>query len=111
LILATKVGYLLSYRFNDSWKPYKQLSEARIKILKELVLARIKSFNLIEMISFVVDVMEMYYQRRLIHLANNCMDRFSGLQFCGLKYLLKTLSEVKTIYFMSTAGKSEGWFM
>ena len=60
-------------------------AEAGIKILKELVFARIKAFNLIEMISFVVDVMEMYYQRRLIHLANNRMDRFIGLRFCGMK--------------------------
>ena len=29
----------------------------------------IKAFNLIEMITFVVDVIELYYQWRLIHLA------------------------------------------
>ena len=51
-------------------------AEAGIKILKEIEFGRIKAFNLIEMISFVVDVMEAYYQRRLIHLANNRIDRF-----------------------------------
>ena len=60
-------------------------AEAGIKILKELVFARVKAFNLIEMVSFVVDVMELYYQRRLIHLANNRIDRFISLRFCGLK--------------------------
>ena len=38
------------------------------------------------MISFVVDVMEAYYQCRLIHLANNRIDRFIALRFCGIKY-------------------------
>ena len=60
-------------------------AEAGIKVLKELVFARIKAFNVIEMIAFVVDVMELYYQRRLIHLANNRIDRFIGLRFCGMK--------------------------
>ena len=44
-------------------------AEAGIKILTELVFARIKDFNFIQMISFVVGVMELYYQHRLIHLA------------------------------------------
>ena len=37
------------------------------------------------MISFVVDVMELYYQRRLLHLANNRIDRFISLCFCGIR--------------------------
>ena len=37
------------------------------------------------MISFIMDVMELYYQHRLIHLANNHIDRFIGLQFCSIK--------------------------
>ncbi len=60
-------------------------SEAGIKILKELVFARVKAFNLIEMVSFVIDTMELYYQRRLIHLANNRIDRFISIRFCGMK--------------------------
>lgn len=46
--------------------------------------ARVKAFNLIEMVSFVVDVMELYYQRQLIHLANNRVERFIRL-WCGIK--------------------------
>ena len=61
-------------------------AEAGIKILKELVFGKVKAYNLIEMVSFVIDVMEAYYQRRLIHLANNRVDRFIALRFCGLKY-------------------------
>lgn len=62
-------------------------AEAGIKILKEfnLVFARVKAFNLIEMVSFVVGVMELYYRRRLIHLVNNRVERFISLRFCGIK--------------------------
>ena len=89
-------------------------AEAGIKILKELVFARIKAFNLLEMISFVVDVMELYYQRRLIHLANNRIDRFIGLQFCGIKSSsvpAESIKQGKNNIFMSIVGKSVDWFM
>lgn len=89
-------------------------AEAGIKILKELVFARIKAFNLIEMISFVVNVMELYYQCRLIHLANNRIDRFIGLRFCGIKSSsvpAEASNKAKTIFFMSIVGKSVDWFM
>jgi len=60
-------------------------AEAGIKVLKEQVFSRIKAYNLIEMVTFVADVMETYYQRRLLHLANNRIDRYIALRFCGLK--------------------------
>ena len=50
-------------------------AEASIKVLKEQVFSKIKAYNLIEMVTFVADVMETYYQRRLLHLANNRIDR------------------------------------
>ena len=43
-----------------------------IKILKELV-------NLIEMVSFIADIMELYYQHQLL------INVLKGLQFCGIK--------------------------
>ena len=89
-------------------------AEAGIKILKELVFARIKAFNLIEMISFVVDVMELYYQRRLIHLANNRIDRFIGLRFCGIKSSsvpAESIKQGQNNIFMSIVNKSVDWFM
>ena len=60
-------------------------AEAGIKVLKEQVFSRIKAYNLIEMVTFVADVMETYYQRRLLHLANNRIDCYIALRFCGLK--------------------------
>ena len=60
-------------------------AESGIKIMKELVFSRIKAYNLIEMISFVVDTMDLYYKRKLLHLANNRIERCISLRFCGMK--------------------------
>ena len=65
-----------------------------------------KAYNLIEMVSFVIDTMEMYYQRRLIHLANNRIDHFISLCFCGLNSSIIPLQAIKrgdsdTFYFQS----------
>ena len=70
-------------------------AEAGIKVLKEQVFSRIKAYNLLEMVSFVIDVMEMYYQRRLLHLANNQIDRYITLRFCGLKLHTVPLETIK----------------
>ena len=60
-------------------------AESGIKIMKELVFSRIKAYNLIEMISFVVDTMDLYYKHKLLHLANNRIERCISLRFCGMK--------------------------
>lgn len=70
-------------------------AEAGIKVLKEQVFCRIKAYNLVEVVSFVVDVMEMYYQRRLQHLANNQVDHYIALRFCGLKLHTVPLETIK----------------
>ena len=59
-------------------------AEAGIKILKELVFSRVKAYNLIQMFSFVTEVMEMYYQNKLLSIANNRVDTYVGLRFQGL---------------------------
>ena len=68
-----------------------------------MVFGRVKAYNLIEMVSFVIDTIEMYYQRRLIHLANTRIDHFISLHFCALIHLLyhyKLLKELIVIHFM-----------
>lgn len=59
-------------------------AETGIKILKEIVFSHVKAYNLIEMVSFVTDTMDLYYQRRLLHLANNRIDRYISLRYCGM---------------------------
>ena len=41
--------------------------------------------------------MEMYYQRRLIHLANNCIDHFISLCFCSLNSFIIPLQAIKRV--------------
>ena len=59
-------------------------AEAGIKILKELVFSRVKAYHLIQMFSFVTEVMEMYYQKKLLSIGNNRVDTYVGLRFQGL---------------------------
>ena len=59
--------------------------EAGIKILKEIIFSHVKAYNVIEMVSFVTDTMELYYQRRLLHLANKRIDRYISFRYCGMK--------------------------
>ena len=41
-------------------------AEAGINIMKELIFSRVKAYNLIEMVSIVVDTMDLYYKRKLL---------------------------------------------
>ncbi len=50
------------------------LSEAAVRILKEIVFSRVKAYNLIEMFQFVVDKLENYYQRRILSVAHSRFD-------------------------------------
>ena len=59
-------------------------AEAGIKILKKLVFSRVKAYNLTQMFFFVTDVMEIYYQKKLVSLANNRVESYVGLHFQGL---------------------------
>ena len=60
-------------------------AESGIKIVKELVFSRVKAYNLIEMISFVVDTMDSCYKCNLLHLVNNRIERCISLCFFGMK--------------------------
>ena len=44
-------------------------AEAGIRILKEIIFSRVKAYNLVQMFSFVHEVMEIYYQKKLLSLA------------------------------------------
>jgi len=83
-------------------------AEAGIKVLKEQVFSKIKTYSLIEMVSFIVDVMEMYHQRRLLHLANNQVDCYIALCFCDLKLHtipLETITKGESDYILCKQSK------
>ena len=60
------------------------LSEAGVRILKEIVFGRVKAYNLVEMFQFVVDKLEHYYQRRILSIAHCRFDRYIQVRFRGL---------------------------
>ena len=41
-------------------------TEAGIKILKELVFSQVKAYNLVQMFTFIYDIIDVYYQKKLI---------------------------------------------
>ncbi len=59
-------------------------AEAGIKILKEFVFSRVKAFNLVQMFTFIYDVMDLYYQKKLIAISNHRFDTYIALRFQGL---------------------------
>ena len=58
-------------------------AEAGIKILKELVFSRVKAYNLVQMFSFVTGVMDIYYNKKILSLANNRVETYVALRFQG----------------------------
>ena len=59
-------------------------AEAGIKILKELVFSRVKAYNLVQMFSFVTEVMDIYYKKKILSLANNRVETYVALRFQGI---------------------------
>ena len=56
-------------------------AEAGIKIL---VYCRVKAYNLVQMFTFVYDIMDMYYQKKLIAISNHRFETYVSLRFQGL---------------------------
>ena len=59
-------------------------AEAGIIILKELIFSRVKAYNLVQMFSFITEIMEMFYQKKLLSLANNRIETYVALRFQGI---------------------------
>ncbi len=59
-------------------------AEAGMRILKELVFSRVKAYNLVQMFHFITEVMERYYQGKIISIAHSRVDRFISLRYQGL---------------------------
>ena len=51
-------------------------AEAGIQILKDLVFARVKAYNLVQMFCFIVETMELHYKRNLLNIANNRVESY-----------------------------------
>ena len=59
-------------------------AESGIRILKDIIFKRVKAYNLIQLFQFITVTFELYYQRRLLAVAFNRMDRYISLRYKGL---------------------------
>ena len=59
-------------------------AESGIRILKDIVFNRVKAYNLIQLFDFLTVTFELYYERRLLAVAHNRMDRYISLRYKGL---------------------------
>ena len=59
-------------------------AEAGIRILKDLVFVRVKAYNLVQMFYFLVEIMDLYYKRKLVNIANSRLQSYVALRFKGL---------------------------
>ena len=59
-------------------------AEAGIRILKDIVFQRIRAYNLVQIFEFIAVTFEMYYERRLLAVAYNRMDRYIAIRYKGL---------------------------
>ena len=57
------------------------VAEAGMRILKEIVFGGIKACNLVQMLQFVTDAMELYYKRRLLSIAHNRFDHYIAVKY------------------------------
>ena len=76
-------------------------AEAGIKILKELVFSRVKAYNLVQMFTFIYDIMDMYYQKKRIAISNHRFETYVALRFQGLN--AKKVSKASII-------EKNGWY-
>ena len=54
-------------------------AESGIRILKDIVFNRVKIYNLIQLFDLLTVTFELYYERRLLAVAHNRIDRYKGL--------------------------------
>ena len=59
-------------------------AESGIRILKDIVFRRVKAYNLVQLFQFITHTFETCYERRLLAVANNRVDRYVSLRFKGL---------------------------
>ena len=52
--------------------------------MKDIVFRRVKAYNLVQLFEFLTVSFELYYERRLLAVAFNRMDRYISLRYKGL---------------------------
>ena len=63
--------------------------------MKDIVFKRVKAYNLVQLFEFMTVTFELYYERRLLAVAHNRMDRYIALWFKGLGASKVNVSEIR----------------
>ena len=59
-------------------------AESGIRILKDIVFRRVRAYNLVQLFEFLTVTFELYYERHLLAVAFNRMDRYISIRYKGL---------------------------
>ena len=62
----------------------KNISEAGIRILKEIIFQQVQAFNLVQIFDFITITLEMLFEQRLLATAHLRLDSHIALQFKGM---------------------------
>ena len=65
--------------------------------MKELIFSRVKAYNLVQIFYFITEIMERYYQSKLLSVAHSRDDRFSSLRYQGVNAKAYTKVTIKQI--------------
>ena len=78
-------------------------AEAGIRILKDLVFARVKACNLVQMFYFIIETIELHYKRKPLNIANSRLESYIAVRFRGLDAKKVRKEDI-------TKGASLGWY-
>ncbi|XP_041461611.1 uncharacterized protein LOC121412915 [Lytechinus variegatus] len=82
-IYARKMTWAVCYRadLNIRNNNTNNFAESAMRIMKDQILERTKAYNVIQLVDFIVTRLETYYERRLIDVCNNRLDRVLQSRF------------------------------
>ena len=66
-----------------------------IRILKDIAFKRVKAYNLVQLFEFLTVTFELYYERRLLAIAYNRVDRYISLKYKELGAVNVDQSDIK----------------
>ncbi|XP_014775784.1 uncharacterized protein LOC106873077 [Octopus bimaculoides] len=81
-IYAKKTSWAVCYRVGLNVRNNtNNYAETAMRIMKDQILERTRAYNMIQLVDFIVTRMETYYERRLIDVCNNRLDKLLQSRF------------------------------
>nr|XP_054755233.1 uncharacterized protein LOC129261196 [Lytechinus pictus] len=82
-IFVRKMSWAVCYQadLNACNNNTNNFAESAMRVMKDQILERTKAYNVIQLVDFIVTRLETYYERRLIDICNNRLDRVLQSRF------------------------------